>query len=81
MRNFGPGRRLATAAVIAAAAIGAAAPAQADYDGVAGKADRCEQGVEQLEQRFREIEAKHGYDAAVKWWPKAWAKYHDRCIV
>jgi hypothetical protein len=80
MRKPGSGRRLATAAVIAAAAIGAAAPAQADYDG-AGKADRCEQGVEQLEQRFREIEAKHGYDAAVKWWPKAWAKYHDRCVV
>ncbi len=79
MRNLGPGRRLATAAVLAVAARGAAAPAQAAYDG--GKPDRCEGGVERLEQQFREIEAKRGYDSAVKWWEKAWAKYHDACVV
>jgi hypothetical protein len=79
MRTFGSGRRLATAAVIAAAALGAAGPAQADGLGV-GNPD-CEQGAEGVVQQFREVEAKRGYDAAVKWWEKAWAKYHDACVV
>ncbi len=41
----------------------------------------CEGGAEQVEQQFREIEAKKGYDAAVKWWDGAWRKYHDRCVI
>lgn len=77
MRNFGPGRRLATAAVIAAAAIGAAAPAQADNG---GKPDPCEGGEQRLEQQFREIEAKRGWEAAAKWWDKAWERYYESCL-
>jgi hypothetical protein len=78
MRNFRPGRRLATAAVIAAAAIGAAGPAQADQGG--GKGDACEGGEQRLEQRFREIEAKRGWEAAAKWWDKAWERYYESCL-
>ena len=41
----------------------------------------CEGGAEAVEQQFREIEARKGYDAAVKWWDGAWRKYHDRCVI
>jgi hypothetical protein len=67
-------RRLAIAGVTVAAALGAAGTAQA------APVD-CEGGAEAVEQQFREIEAKKGYDAAVKWWDGAWSKYHDRCVI
>jgi hypothetical protein len=38
-------------------------------------------GAERLEQQFREIEAQRGYDAAVKWWYKAWERYYERCVL
>jgi hypothetical protein len=67
-------RRLALAGVTIAAALGAGGTAQAmPID--------CDAGPEQVEQRFREIEAKAGYDAAVKWWGNAWRRYHDRCVI
>jgi hypothetical protein len=66
-------RRLAIAAVTVAA-LGAGGTAQATPVDCAG-------GAEQLEQQFRELEAKKGYDAAVKWWDGAWRKYHDRCVI
>jgi len=62
------------AALAVAAALGSAGSAQAT------PVD-CEGGAEQVEQQFREIEAKKGYDAAVKWWDGAWRKYHDRCVI
>ena len=64
----------AIAALAVAAALGSAGTAQAT------PVD-CEGGAEQIEQQFREIEAKKGYDAAVKWWDGAWRKYHDRCVI
>lgn len=64
----------AIAAIAVAAALVPAAGAQA------APVD-CEGGAEQVEQQFREIEAKKGYDAAVKWWDGAWRKYHDRCVI
>ena len=64
----------AIAVLAVAAALGPAATAQAT------PVD-CEGGAEQVEQQFREIEAKKGYDAAVKWWDGAWRKYHDRCVI
>ena len=66
--------RIACAGLLAAAALGTAPPAQAQQP------DRCEGGAERLEQEFRQIEERRGYDAAVKWWDKAWARYHDRCV-
>ena len=50
--------RIAVAGILAAAALGSAAPAQAD------KADRCEAQLERIEQRFRQIEERRGYEAA-----------------
>ena len=67
-------RRLAIAGVTVAAALGASGTAQATPT-------VCEGGAEQVEQQFREIEQKKGYDAAVKWWDGAWRKYHDRCVI
>jgi len=67
-------RRLAIAGITVAVALGAGGTAQAT------PVD-CEGGAEQVVQQFREIEAKKGYDAAVKWWDGAWRKYHDRCVI
>jgi hypothetical protein len=69
-------RRVAFAGLIAAAAIGTAAPTPADAHKY-----RCEGAVERLETKFRKIEARHGWEAASRWWDKAWRKYHDRCVV
>jgi hypothetical protein len=67
-------RRLAIAGITVAAALGTGGTAQAAPVDCAG-------GAEQLEQQFRQIEEKKGYDAAVKWWDGAWRKYHDRCVI
>jgi hypothetical protein len=72
--SFIRSRRLAIAGITVAAALGAGGTAQA------APVD-CEGGAEQVVQQFREIEAKKGYDAAVKWWDGAWRKYHDRCVI
>lgn len=76
MTNLLKRRHAAFAGVLAAAALASAAPAQAQ----AASPDRCEGGVERLETQFREIEERRGYDAAVKWWDKAWAKYYENCV-
>ena len=66
--------RLAFAGILAAATIGAAAPAQAD------KADRCERKLDRLEERFRQIEERRGWEAASEWWnDHAWPRYYERC--
>jgi hypothetical protein len=62
------------AALLAVAAFGTAAPAHAHPD-------RCERKLERLEQRFREIEARRGWEAASAWWNETgWPKYYDRCV-
>jgi hypothetical protein len=70
--------RLAVAGILAAAALTSAAPAQAaPVDG----ADRCEIRLERIEQRFREIESRRGYEAASEWWnDHAWPAYYERCV-
>ena len=78
MSRFNGRPRVAFAALLATAAVGSAMPAQASTD--AASAD-CDVRLEQLEAKFREIEERRGYDKAVKWWDKAWARYHDRCVV
>jgi len=63
------------AALLTVAAFGAATPAYAD-DG-----DRCDRKLERLEQRFRDIEARRGWEAASEWWNETgWPKYYDRCV-
>jgi hypothetical protein len=76
MTNAIKHRRVLLAGILAAAALGTAAPSPADAHQY-----RCEGAVERLEAKFRQIEEQRGYDKAVKWWDKAWARYHDRCVV
>ena len=71
--------RAAFAALLAAAAMASGAPAQAAHGG--NQYDQCEGGAERLEAEFREIEAKHGWDKAAKWWDKAWERYYESCVV
>ena len=66
--------RLAFAGILAAAALGAAAPAQAD------KAERCERQLERIEDRFRQIEERRGWEAASSGGTTTrWPKYYERC--
>jgi hypothetical protein len=74
MTRIRAGRKLAIAAAVVATAVGSAAPANA------AEHDRCDGGEQRLEQRFRQIEEKRGYEAAVKWWEKAWERYYERCL-
>ena len=73
--------RIAVAGILAAAALGSAAPAQAhDYDRPS-KAERCELRLERIEDRFRQIEERRGWEAASEWWnDHAWPKYYERCV-
>jgi hypothetical protein len=66
-------RRLAVAALLATAAFGSAAPAQANV------AD-CDARYERLIAKFDEIVEKRGYEAAVEWWPANWERYWERCL-
>jgi hypothetical protein len=60
--------------LLAVAALGTATPAYAD------NADRCERSYERLEDRFRAIETRRGWEAASEWWnEKGWPKHYDRC--
>lgn len=70
--------RIAVAGILAAAALGSAAPAQATP---ADSAKRCEARLERIEHRFRQIEERRGYEAASQWWnDDAWPKYYQRCV-
>lgn len=72
--------RLALAAVLAAVAVSPASPAQAHpHHDRPSKAERCEQRLDRLEERFREIEAKRGWEYASAWWEGAWQRYYERC--
>jgi hypothetical protein len=68
-------RRLLVATFIAGALV-PAATAQA-----APSQERCDVRLERIEDRFREIEERRGYDAAVAWWDARWARYHERCVI
>jgi hypothetical protein len=71
-------RRLALASILAAAAIGSAAPAQAHVDGTPAN---CDARLERLEAKFRQVEERRGYEAATKWWEVHWQKYYERCVI
>ncbi|HEX6026202.1 MAG TPA: hypothetical protein VFZ00_29685 [Solirubrobacter sp.] len=75
MTNLISRRRAVLAGILATAAIGTAAPTADAHK------YRCDGAVERLEAKFRKIEAKRGWEAASRWWEKAWARYHDRCVV
>ena len=69
--------KLALVAVLAASAIGSAAPAQADVQ--TARLD-CDARLERLETRFREVEERRGWEAATKWWDRHWKAYYERCL-
>jgi hypothetical protein len=76
-----PGRA-ALAGLLATAALGTATAGQAQAQPAkeTPTAEQCEQRLQDLEARFRVIEAKRGWDAAADWWQKRWAVYYDTCI-
>jgi hypothetical protein len=69
--------RIAVAGILAAAALGSAAPAQASP---ADQADRCDAGLERIEAQFRHLEERRGWYEAAEWWDHAWAAYYKRCL-
>ena len=69
-------RRLGALAVMAVAAFAAAVPAQAS---ATTAAERWEEGLQRMEDRFRDIEARRGYEAATEWWCQHWPAFHQRC--
>ncbi len=73
--------RIAVAGILAAAALGSAAPAQAHHHhDRPTKAERCAAHLERIEDRFRQIEERRGWEAASEWWnDHAWPKYYERC--
>jgi len=77
MITFTKRGRLAFAGVLAAAAIGSAAPAQAETSGT--PAD-CDIRVERLEAQFAAMADRRGYEAAVGWWDARWHAVYTSCI-
>ena len=69
--------RAACAGILAVAALGAAAPAQAHPTHTP---DRCEAKLERLENRFRQNEERRGWEAASEWWnERGWPRYYAQC--
>ena len=66
MTSFQARRRLALAGILAAAAIGSAAPAHADD--VSVTAADCEARLQPPEAQFHEMAERRGYEAASEWW-------------
>ncbi len=71
-------RKLALAGVLAAAAIGSAAPAQADTATTA--APDCDARVAQLEAQFYAMADRRSYEAATEWWDQRWHAVYTSCI-
>ncbi len=71
-------RKLALAGVLAAAAIGSAAPAQADTATIA--ASDCDARVAALEVQFYDMADRRSYEAAADWWDQRWHAVYTSCI-
>jgi hypothetical protein len=71
-------RRLSLAALVAAAAITSAAPAQASTTGT--PAD-CDVRVERLEAQFYEMADRRSYEDASEWWQARWQAHFQSCIL
>jgi len=68
--------KAALAGLLAATAIGSAAPAQAQPS----RPIDCDARLERLEAKFRTVEARFGYDAASRWWNDvAWPRFYRHC--
>ena len=78
MISFSKRSRLAFAGVLAAAAIGSAAPAQADAGANPGD---CDVRLERLEAQFYEMADRRSYEAASDWWQARWHAYFQSCVI
>ena len=67
--------RLAVVAVLAAAAIGSASPAQAQTP-----AD-CDVRLERLQAQFYDMESRRGWETASEWWQARWHAYFQSCVI
>jgi hypothetical protein len=66
--------RITVASLLAAATVGATSPAHAAHP------DRCERKLERIEDKFRTLEARMGWEAASVWWNEvAWPRYYRQC--
>jgi hypothetical protein len=70
--------RIAFAGILAAAAIGPAAPAQADTG--ATPAD-CDVRLDRLVAQFYDMEDRRSYEAAAEWWQARWHAYFQSCVI
>ena len=68
-------RRLSIAALVTVAAVGSAAPAQADA------ADVCDVRLDRLEAQFYDMADRRGYEQASDWWQARWSAYHQSCVL
>ena len=66
-------RRAAIAAIVAVAAVGSAAPAQADGTG-------CDERLDRLEAQFYDMADRRGYYEAADWWQARWHAYFQSCV-
>lgn len=78
MTGFRKRSRLAFAGILAAAAIGSAAPAQADAGATPG---HCDVRLERLEAQFYDMADRRGYEAASEWWQARWHAYFQSCVI
>ena len=69
-------RRLAIAGAVAAATLGAVAPAQA-----APAAERCDARLDKLEAQFYDMADRRSYEAASEWWDARWHAYFQSCVI
>jgi hypothetical protein len=76
MRTISHRGKAALAGLLAATAIGSAAPAEAHPS----RPIDCDARLERIESQFRHIEARFGYDLASRWWNDfAWPRHYRLC--
>jgi hypothetical protein len=68
-------RRLALGALLVAAAIGSAAPAQADT------AQDCDVRLERLVAQFYDMADRRSYEDTSEWWQARWHAYFESCVM
>ena len=68
-------RRLAIAAVCAAAAFGSAVPAQANDGG-----QDCDARLDNLIAQFYDMADRRTYEDASDWWQARWHAYYTSCV-
>ena len=71
--------RMAFAGLLAVAALGSAAPAQAQTEG--GTPGDCDVRLERLVDQFYDMADRRSYEDAADWWQARWHAYHTSCVI